>query len=127
VILGNSFRNLSRVTDKVVIIRDYYQGLFLKKPPLTPQKLFHCTTLLRSLVSCLVFLRFNGRHRGRSQSFDGRNAAVSSTAGAGRVEVVDLHRDVSRVNETPSRMQVERRIHLHKSQLPLAIEIGKNF
>jgi len=28
----------------------YYQGLFLKKPPLTPQKLPYCTTLLRSVV-----------------------------------------------------------------------------
>jgi len=74
----------------------------LKKPPLTPQKLFHCTTLLRSLVSCLALLRFNGSSRARSQSFDGRNTAVSSIAGAGRVKVVDIHIDVSRVNETPS-------------------------
>jgi len=50
VILDNSFRNLYRMTDKVVIIKQYYQGLFLKKPPPAPQKLPNNTTLLRSLV-----------------------------------------------------------------------------
>jgi len=38
----------------------------------------------------------------RSQSFNGRNTAVESIAGAGRVKVVDLPGDLSRVNETPS-------------------------
>ena len=38
VILESSFRNLCRIKDEVVIMRYDYQGLFLKKPPLTPQK-----------------------------------------------------------------------------------------
>jgi len=74
----------------------------LKKPPLTPQKLPNCATLLRSVVWRLAFLRFNGFRRARSQSFGGWNTAVSSIAGAGRIKAVDLHRDVSRVNEIPS-------------------------
>jgi len=49
-VLEGTFRNLYRGTDEVAIISCYYQGLFLKKPPLTPQKLLNYTTLLRSLV-----------------------------------------------------------------------------
>ena len=50
VILQNGLRNFYHFTDQMVITGYYYQGLFLKKPPLTPQKLPNCTTLLRSLV-----------------------------------------------------------------------------
>jgi len=98
-----------------------YQGLFLKKPPLTPQKLPTCTTLLRSLVYCLAFLRFNGCRRARSQSFDGRNTAVSSIAGAGRVKVVDIHTDVSRVNETPPNEAIGAANSLPKKPPPLGL------
>jgi len=75
----------------------------------------------------LAFLRFNGCRRARSQSFDGWNAAASSIAGAGRVKVVDIHGDVSRVNETLSAEATGTANSLRKSELPLDIEIGKNF
>jgi len=48
-VVENGMRNLYRAMEEVVIMSRYYQGLFLKKPPLTPQKLPNYPRLLRSL------------------------------------------------------------------------------
>jgi len=53
-VVENSFLNPRCVTDEAVIIRHYYQGLFLKKPPLPPQKLLICTPRNAGLLCSLV-------------------------------------------------------------------------